>query len=120
MEEPVGLMAILFLVVKELWSYIKENKNKWNGTERRTASVEEVNNSIQLLLLPLLAKQIEILTSLEKLARENSDRMINLNYITQFGLTGLKENQEKMRSNLHAIGGDMQQAVGLLEDLKRR
>ncbi len=124
MGEPVAIIAILLLVIRELISFLKEkrisnNKKNWDGTERRTASVEEINNSIQLLVLPILNKQTEILVALEKLARENSDKMLSMNHLLAFGVNGLKENQEKMRTNLHAINGDMQQAVGILEDIQR-
>jgi len=100
-EEPVAVIAILLLVIKELISFLKERSNEkktWDGNERRTGvSVEEVNNSIQLLVLPILAKQTEILVALEKLSRENA---------------------EKMFTNLHNLNGDAQTAIGVLQNIQ--
>lgn len=120
-DEPVAIIAILLLVIKELISFLKERRDaKWDGkTERRGANIEEVNNSIQLLVLPILNKQTDILTAIEKTTREQSERMLNMNYTMTFGITGLKENQEKMRANLHALNGDAQTAMGMLENIQR-
>lgn len=120
-DEPVAIIAVLLVVIKELISFLKERKeNKWDGkTERRGANIEEVNNSIQLLVLPILNKQTEILNEIVRLTREQSDRMLNMNYTMTFGITGLKENQEKMRANLHSLNGDAQTGIGILENIQR-
>src|SRR5687767_9711211 len=92
-------------------------KEKWDSkTERRSANIEEVNNSIQLLVLPIMQQQTKILSELEELARDNSERMLNLNYSVQFGVTGLKENQEKMRDNLHTINTNQQRIISELQN----
>ena len=119
MEEPVAIIAVLALVIKELISFLKERKDsKWTGAERRAVDVSELNNSIQLLVLPILAKQTEILISMATVEKELDDKVIDMNYNMKFGITGLKENQEKMRVNLHEINGKQQTIIGLLSNLK--
>lgn len=123
-DEPVAIIAILLVVIKELISFLKEKrdekKKEWSGEERRSASVEEVNNSIQLLVLPIMKQQTDILVQLEELSRENSERALNTNYTLQFGITGLKENQEKMQLNLHSINNQMQTVINEIQHLDRR
>lgn len=123
-DEPVAIIAILLVVIKELISFLKEKrdekKKEWSGEERRSASVEEVNNSIQLLVLPIMKQQTDILVQLEELSRENSERALNTNYTLQFGITGLKENQAKMQLNLHSINNQMQTVINEIQHLDRR
>lgn len=99
LEEPVGVSVILFLIIKELLTFIKERKDKWNGSERRLASIDDIDNSIKLYIIPIMNQQVLILSELKELAMQGHDAHIRL----QGDVDTLKFNDERIRTNLHNI-----------------
>lgn len=99
LEEPVGISIILFLVIKELLSYIKNRQGNWNGSERRLASIDDIDNSIKLYIIPIMTQQVLILNELKTLAIQGHDSHMRL----QNDIETLKSNDERIRVNLHNI-----------------
>lgn len=102
LTEPVSILVVLYLVIKELISLLKHRK--FDGvTGTRMADLvtkENINTSIAVHLLPLLNRQVEILGELKDIASKNNERMIT----AEIGLNQLIGGQDKIRTSLHNIG----------------
>lgn len=95
MEEPIAISALVLLIVKELFSYLKTQR----GGERRKPISDELSNELQISVIPILQQQVSILNELKELAAQGHDSHIHL----QNGISALRDGQDKMRTNLHNI-----------------
>lgn len=94
-EEPIAISALVLLIVKELFGYLKTIK----GGERRKDVTEELENTLKIFVVPILQQQVAILDELKELAASGHDAHIHL----QVGVNNLIQGQDKMRTNLHNI-----------------
>lgn len=103
--EPIGISILAFLLVKELFNYLKSRDR---GDRRRPFS-DDVDSALKISILPLLNKQTDILMELKNLSVQSRESDIRL----LLGLETLNENDNKIRVNLHTLIDKIQSKIGM-------